>query len=103
MIGDFNSNITQDYNKPKSKTCGKCVEFYNEHGLVDAYHYLTKEEQGKESVPTHFFRHDLDRKFHFDHCILSLKMLNDFKIETDLKWANLSDHMPIILDVNVVF
>lgn len=105
FIGDFNSNITQDYNKPKKKTWAKCVEFFEKHGLCDAYHYVTGEEQGKEKMPTHYLYRHLDRPYHFNHCLVNKKRIVDFAVGEHNDWLknvegkSTSDHMPIIIDI----
>lgn len=105
FIGDFNSNITQDYNKPKMKTWAKCVEFFEEHNLCDAYHYVTGEEQGKEKQPTYYQTFNLAQPYHFDHCIIDSEKIQNFEVCKPEGWLIkkngklVSDHMPIMLEI----
>ena len=99
MMGDFNSNVMFDKMHRKRKTWGACLERLSPRGFVDAYHFKKKEEQGRESTPTFFLYRHLDRPYHLDHCLTRPENIKDFKVDTLYKWLNLSDHLPIILDI----
>lgn len=99
MIGDFNSSVIFDKDHPKDKTWNACLDRLSPLGFVDAYHFKKKEPQGKESTPTFFLYRHLDRPYHLDHCLTHSEIIKGFKIETLYKWLNLSDHLPIVLDL----
>ena len=99
MMGDFNSNVNLDYKYSKGKSWAACLDRFSPLGFVDAYHFKKKEEQGKESSPTFFLYRHLDRPYHLDHCLTRPENIKNFKVDTLYKWLNLSDHLPIILDV----
>lgn len=99
MIGDFNSNFQFDKGHRKGKKHTDVVNQLKSIGIEDIYHTLTGEEQGKESVPTFFlYRHE-DQPFHIDHCFANPKLVSSLKIETDLRWLKMSDHMPVTIEV----
>ena len=73
-----------------------------------AYHTLRGEPQGQESVPTLYWR---DRKkdgptYHIDYVFLPAQWLGrvrEMAIGTFEDWcgSGLSDHVPIVVDINV--
>lgn len=99
MIGDFNSNVVLDAHHSSKKSWGTCVNLLNEQGLVDVYNDLTGEEEGKEKKPTFFLARRLDKPFHFDRCIAAKDRVKIFKILTNYKWLNRSDHLPIVVEI----
>ena len=55
IVGDWNSNKVFDHIK-RVKSHSEVVEFLEKFGIMSAYHHFSKEEQGKESEVTHYFR-----------------------------------------------
>lgn len=98
IIGDFNSNKIWD-NKSKKRNHTNVVKELNEKNLISAYHYFFNEEQGKEKTKTFFMYRHLNKGYHIDHCFIKKERIKDYKILYDEKWLNLSDHMPIILEI----
>jgi exodeoxyribonuclease-3 len=77
-------------------------------GLASAYHALRSEQQGQETVPTHYWR---DRKkdgptYHIDYVFLLTQWLGgvrELAVGSFEGWcgSGLSDHVPILVDVNL--
>ncbi|MCD2338284.1 exonuclease/endonuclease/phosphatase family protein [Bacillus cereus] len=102
IVGDWNSNKVFDHIK-RVKTHSEVVEFLEKFGIMSAYHHFSKEEQGKESEVTHYFRKEKARPFHIDYLFASeifLEQLKSFKIGSCEEWIEFSDHMPIIAEFN---
>lgn len=107
VAGDLNNNVI--WHKPGYWiNHGISVAILESYGLVSAYHAHTGEEQGKETVPTLYWR---DRKkdgptYHIDYMFLPLMWLDrvrGFSVGTFEDWcgAKLSDHVPVVVDVDV--
>jgi exodeoxyribonuclease-3 len=107
VAGDLNNNVI--WHKPGYRiNHGISVATLESYGLVSAYHARTGEEQGKETVPTLYWR---DRKkdgptYHIDYVFLPRMWLDgvrDFSIGTFEDWcgAKLSDHVPVVVDVAI--
>jgi len=102
IIGDTNSNSIFNRLHPKEKNHDAMVAWLRQKGLVDAYNHLTGEEEGKESIPTFYqWRHD-DKPFHIDRAFVNPQILKSFTIipkQEHSKWLNISDHIPVILEI----
>lgn len=98
ICGDFNCDVRLT-DKRHGKNVYEVIEKLSEKGLVDAYHYLTGEEQGKESIPTFYWRRDLNSPFHLDHVFSAPDKVKDLQIGNAEKWLGISDHMPIIFEI----
>jgi exodeoxyribonuclease III len=107
VAGDFNNNVF--WHRPGWRlNHGNAVAHLAKLGLVSAYHELRGEEQGRESVPTLYWR---DRTidgptYHIDYVFLPSAMLpnvRELAIGSYAEWcgSGLSDHVPIVLDVSV--
>ena len=107
VAGDFNNNVI--WHKPGYWiNHGISVAILESYGLISAYHARTREEQGKETVPTLYWR---DRRkdgptYHIDYMFLPgmwLDRIRAFSIGTFEEWcgARLSDHVPVMVDVDV--
>ncbi len=98
IIGDFNSNVIWD-KKHAARTHGAVVQELNEIGLCSAYHYLSGEEQGAESIPTFYLYRHMDKGYHIDHCFTAAKNIQDYRVERSLDWLKKSDHVPIVFEM----
>jgi hypothetical protein len=102
IVGDFNSNAIWD--NPK-----RCTDFsrvgrrlLNEFGLQSAYHVFHNEQYGQETCPTHHFRWHKDEPFHIDYCFVPSSWdLQDVQIGTYDDWGSISDHCPLIVDIDL--
>jgi exodeoxyribonuclease-3 len=108
VAGDFNDNVQWDKPK-KANNHGSNVSKLAVLGLRSAYHHCRGESQGAELEPTIFWR---DRKFdgpryHIDYCFIPVawtKSILSVTVGRFEDWVGngLSDHVPIVLDVNLV-
>ena len=76
------------------------MEKLNEKGLVDTYHDLNNEKQGEESEATFFMYRHLDKPFHLDHVFAQQGFIYSLEIQDKEKWTQLSDHIPIIFEID---
>lgn len=97
IIGDFNSNAIWD-KKNSIRTHSAVVQQLNEIGICSAYHQVSKELQGKETLPTFYLYRHIDRGYHIDHCFTAQKNIKTYQILHNLDWLEKSDHMPILLE-----
>jgi exonuclease III len=72
---------------------------------VSVYHYYFDEKFGEESRATHFHHYDERQPFHIDYCFISSSLLPRLKAVTvgsHDEWirSRLSDHVPIIVDLD---
>jgi len=105
VAGDWNSNLIWDKPGWRSNHMTK-VDILERMGLVSAYHALSGEAEGAETVPTHYWR---DRRkdgptYHIDYVFLPqdwLSGISHFSVGTFEDWCGngLSDHVPIVVDV----
>lgn len=103
LFGDFNSNERFDNKCLNRKERGHTltVNELNVLGFVDAYHYLSKEEQGRETKNTFYLYRHLDKGYHTDHCFIYPKLLKSYKVLDEDRWIKLSDHMPCVLEIEI--
>jgi len=102
IIGDTNSNSLFNRQHPKSKNHDVMVSWLRQKGLVDAYHYQTSEEEGKETVPTFYQWRRENQPFHLDRAFVSPQLLRSFEVipqEEHSHWLRYSDHIPIVLEI----
>ncbi len=100
MAGDFNNNLQWD--KARSKhNFRPLVHRLRRLGLRSAYHEYTLEGFNKESKPTHYFQHNLERPYHIDYCFIHHSLqLKSVDVLTMNPWPELSDHLPIVVDID---
>lgn len=77
------------------------VKELKDKGLVSAYHYIFKEEQGKESQKTFYLYRRINKGYHIDHCFINEKMLENYKVLHSTNSLEYSDHVPIEVDIIV--
>jgi exonuclease III len=102
MCGDFNSNAIWDERREKNHSW--LVRFLEDRQTVSAYHHHYGEPQGKETRPTHYFYHHQNRGFHIDHIFLPkawAQRIKQFEVGSYEDWAKVSDHVPLVVDVNL--
>jgi endonuclease/exonuclease/phosphatase family metal-dependent hydrolase len=101
VAGDFNSNSIWDCNRPVGNHTA-VVELLAAQGIVSAYHAFYDEPHGSESRPTLYLLKNRNRPFHIDYVFIPDKWanrLNRVSIRNGAKWAALSDHRPIVVDI----
>lgn len=107
MCGDLNSNVVfNDHHKKKDAFGDPKNHTYlnmklNCKHLFSAYHYLTGEEQGKETKATFFQARHLNDPYHLDH-VYSKKgvVKKNLQILDNWEWINLSDHLPVVFEID---
>ena len=106
MCGDLNSNVVfNDHHKKKDAFGDPKNHTYlnmklNCRHLFSAYHYLTGEEQGKETKATFFQARHLNNHYHLDHVYSKKGVVKDLKILDKKEWITLSDHLPVLFEIN---
>jgi len=107
VAGDFNNNVY--WHKPGWRmNHGIVVDKLARGGLVSAYHVAHGEEQGGETIPTLYWR---DRRkdgptYHIDYVFIPAAWtprMREVRVGTFEDWcgAGMSDHAPIVVDVDV--
>ena len=99
MCGDFNSNAIWDklHGKKNQTNLDKKL---NSKGLVSAFHYLAMENQGEESKATFYQSRHLNWPFYIDYVYIKEDLIERFLILDHYKWITLSDHLPIVFEIN---
>ena len=107
IAGDLNSNTIWDKPGWRINHSTK-VRIMEDMGLVSAYHAIRGEPHGKESEPTLYWR---DRTkdgptYHIDYVFLPapwIAKVRELSIGTFETWcgSGLSDHVPVIVDIDV--
>jgi hypothetical protein len=104
ILGDFNSNTIWDSSHPKNQNHSSLVSRLNSLGLESSYHTHFSEQQGQESRPTFFmYRHET-KPYHIDYGFIPAKwcaVLRSVKVGTFDEWGEISDHMPLTLEIEV--
>lgn len=101
VAGDFNTSSTLNSSsaKPSHATLVRTLE--QEFGLVSAYHAYTGEPHGVELVPTHYWRWQEASSFHIDYCFVPRSWrVEHVEVGGFADWKRLSDHRPLIVDVD---
>lgn len=98
ICGDFNCDVRL-VNKQHGKNVYEMIDKLSEKGLVDIYHYLTGEQEGEESIPTFYWRRNINSPFHLDHIFSAPDKVKDLQIGSADKWLKISDHMPITFEI----
>jgi len=108
VAGDFNNHVRWD--KPgKLNNHANAVSRLSEIGLVSAYHDERKVEHGNETEPTLYWR---DRRkdgpiYHIDYIFIPKQWcskITELTIGSFEDWcgSKLSDHVPIVVDIQTV-
>ena len=101
LIGDFNSNKKWD-NKARllnGRSHSNVITKLKEISLVSAYHYVSNEEHGEETVNTFYFQYNRNKGYHIDYCFVSKDKIKSFSILSFDEWLKHSDHLPIVLEI----
>ena len=107
VAGDWNSNTIWDKPGWRVNHMHK-IRVLDDMGLASAYHAVTGERQGEETIPTHYWR---DRRedgptYHIDYMHLPhawIDRITHFDVGGFADWCGngLSDHVPLVVDVDV--
>ena len=104
IAGDFNSNTRWDewdrwWNH--SDVVNQLASL-NIHSLYHSWH---NEEQGEESIPTLHLQRKKEKPYHIDYIFASKRIhdsAQDFQIGLHDDWIQLSDHMPISVNLTTI-
>lgn len=101
LAGDLNSNVIWD-KWDRWWNHSDVLRELNEIEIKSLYHHFTKEEAGKELIPTFFHRKDIKKPYHIDYLFGSSSIKDDmtnFTIGNVDEWLQYSDHMPILCEL----
>ena len=101
IAGDFNSNTIWD-EWDRWWNHSDVVRELAEIGIKSVYHELNQLEHGKEILPTLYHRKNKDTSYHIDYVFVSdeiMKKVISFQIENFENWIDVSDHVPIIIEI----
>ena len=104
VAGDFNGNAIWDAAHPKA-THTMAVDLLADCGLASAYHRFCGEKHGHESREraTHYHTWNKERPFHIDYCFVPRRWVNglhEVSVGSYDDLAELSDHRPIVVDID---
>ena len=97
-VGDFNNSVIWDASNPKTpfeetiKQLGTC-------GLISAYHNDRGEEFGAENEASLYHTKNREKTYHIDY--LFLRHSGKVTLGSFDDWIRDSDHVPIIIDLNL--
>ncbi|MBM6617879.1 endonuclease/exonuclease/phosphatase family protein [Bacillus suaedaesalsae] len=103
IMGDFNIDQKLKASYRGIKGMGEINEFLGMFGIRSCYHHFTNESFGEEATPTYYHHRKKDQPFHIDYCFVSQSILDKntrFCIKDNDVWQGLSDHLPLILEMN---
>lgn len=101
LTGDFNSNKIWD-EKERVGNHSDMVRFLNKKNIHSLYHIQEKTEQGKEIHPTFHMYRKTDKPYHIDYFFASESIIKEgFEISIGKaeNWIDLSDHVPLTLEL----
>ena len=101
IAGDFNSNTIWD-EWDRWWNHSDVVQELKELGINSFYHHFTKEIHGEEKKPTLYFQRNITKPYHIDYIFGAQKfctVLKSIEIGQYEQWIKLSDHMPIICEL----
>lgn len=100
IIGDLNSNKIWDQ-EGRWWNHSDVVSELADDGIISLYHHYYKEEQGKETRPTFYLHRSKGKPYHIDYAFASREFQNNSKVVIGSMedWIDVSDHMPLILDI----
>ncbi len=101
IAGDFNSNVIWD-KWDRWWNHSDVVRELGELKIESFYHKFFLEDQGKESKSTFYLQKNIKKPYHIDYIFGSTSFTNSIKslaVGETSKWLELSDHMPVILNL----
>jgi len=103
LVGDFNSSAIWHHHD-KWWNHSDVVNELIELGIESFYHKLSGELQGNESIPTLYFQKNIAKQYHIDYFFGSQKFsekLININVGSAKDWLELSDHMPILCEIEI--
>lgn len=104
IAGDFNSNSIWD-SWDRWWNHSDCVKELENLYIYSVYHKLFNEQQGQESLNTFYLQKNVSKGYHIDYVFASEKYFNKntkLIIEDIKNWIDISDHVPILFEVDDV-
>ncbi|EAZ94843.1 hypothetical protein FBBAL38_10402 [Flavobacteria bacterium BAL38] len=101
LTGDFNSNKIWD-EKERVGNHSDMVGFLEKKNIFCLYHMQENIEQGKEIHPTFHMYRKTEKPYHIDYFFASDLIIKDgfeIKVGKVENWIDLSDHVPLTLEV----
>ena len=98
VLGDFNQNASQP-----GDDWSMLEKLLSDLGLVSAYHHFSNEAFGHESRPTFYRDRKPEEGQHLDYCFLPqgwCPHITGVTVGTHEEWGDLSDHVPLIVDLD---
>ncbi|MBI5721272.1 MAG: hypothetical protein HZC37_26680 [Burkholderiales bacterium] len=103
VAGDFNGNPRFDKPNARMKWWTSGFATLHQAGLVSAYHHHEGLAYGRERHATHHFLRKAERPFHIDFCFVpqawAANGTMSVRVAHGPPWSALSDHFPIVVDV----
>ena len=100
VVGDFNDG--PHFDAGHGRSFARTSELLESGGYRSLYHARTGEAYGAETATTFFFTRNRAKPFFIDHAFLPAPWLGNvrgFEIGSPEKWLDVSDHMPLVLDL----
>ncbi len=100
FIGDFNSNKIWDYKRSEGDH-SSCVRLLKNKNIVSLYHQHMNEMQGEEQTPTFYLQRNITKPYHIDYAFIPSHLLPQasLSIGSHHEWLEISDHMPLIVEI----
>jgi exonuclease III len=103
LAGDFNSNTIWD-RKYRKGNHSHVVEKLEKKGIQSCYHRHFAQQHGKEMHPTHYLYRHRNRPYHLDYCFVSSDLaekISSVEIGDYDYWTKFSDHVPVMVTMNL--
>jgi exonuclease III len=102
IAGDLNSNVRWD-KWDRWWNHSDVVRELSEMGMESAYHLSRGLAQGSEGEPTFFLQRNLAKAYHIDYIFAPVEWLGarSVWVGSTEKWLQLSDHMPLLVRVDL--
>lgn len=102
--GDFNHNVSFSRQSRPDRGHIKTLAAAERSGLASAYHCMSSEAQGDESLPTLYWKGAGKGTYHVDYAFIPqawLPRLRQVTLGTKQDWidSGLSDHVPLLVDI----
>jgi exodeoxyribonuclease-3 len=105
ILGDFNANAIWDSPRRPTDFSRTAGRMRDEFGLTSAYHAYFGEAFGAETRATYYFWWKKERPFHIDYCFVPSAWVSQIArvdvVDTE-PWSKLSDHRPLVVDMNPI-
>lgn len=103
IAGDFNDNKIWDKDYFEYGTFSDLAKLFENHNIKSCYHTYFNESYGEEKLKTLYWRKNLKTAYHIDYCFAKDKFISNIEninVGEPNIWLNLSDHVPVIMDLN---